>query len=244
MRIEYAGTTSKGGRLMNEDAFIMLEENKEYCFAVADGLGGHGKGDVASSTAVGAIIDVFPLKKLSQKDKISACFEETQKRVLEKQRSESSLKSMKTTLAVLHIQKGTAVIGHIGDTRIYGFRGEKIYLRTLDHSVPQMLVAIGNITENEIRGHEDRNRLLRVIGMEWAKPEYEIRQKTIGLSKNDKFLLCSDGFWENIEDEEMIDCLKKTSNANDWLEAMKAIVIRRGENKNSDNFTAVAVWVK
>lgn len=66
--------------------------------------------------------------------------------------------------------------GHVGDSRLYYFKNGKIVKRTLDHSVPQMLVARGEIDEKEIRHHPDRNRLVRVMGMEWDEPKYQVSE--------------------------------------------------------------------
>jgi len=75
-------------------------------------------------------------------------------------------------------------------------------MRTLDHSVPQLLVKSGRIKEKEIRKHPDRNRLLKVMGVVWASPEYE-KSRVITLNGKEAFLLCSDGFWELIEEKKM-----------------------------------------
>lgn len=244
MKIEFAGMTQKGGRPLNEDSYIMLNHGNNYCFAVADGLGGHGKGDIASSTVAETVEKIFDAKSGTQADKLNVYFEESQRAVLQKQKETNSVGAMKTTLSVLSIEDGWALWGHIGDSRIYCFRNHRFFWRTLDHSVPQMLVAIGEIKEKDIRHHEDRNRLLKVIGTEWEKPEYEIAQKPFRPRPNDKFLLCSDGFWENIEDSEMIDCSRKAKNATEWLNEMKRIVIAKGRGKENDNFTAITVWFK
>lgn len=244
MKIEYAGMSLKGGREVNEDSFVMLKDQNKFCFSVADGLGGHGKGEVASLAATDSVARVFQLVFEDQKEKIAAMFEESQKSVLEKQKEVPGGGAMRTTLTVLSFENGWANWGHIGDSRIYCFRNHRFAWRTLDHSVPQMLVALGEIKESEIRHHEDRNRILRVIGAEWNGPEYELSKCPFRPRPNDKFILCSDGFWENIEDEEMIDCARKSKNATEWLSLMKKTVIEKTRNKDSDNFTAVAIWFK
>ena len=94
--------------------------------------------------------------------------------------------------------------GHVGDSRLYYFKNGRIVKRTLDHSVPQMLVAAGEIDEKEIRHHPDRNRLVRVMGMEWDEPKYQVSEP-MPEEPGQAFLLCSDGFWENIEEEQIIE---------------------------------------
>lgn len=245
MKTEYTAISKKGGRLVNEDSYIVVKGKKVLAFAVADGLGGHGNGGIASSMAVTAVGDTFQkYNGESQKTKVMIAFEEAQKRILGQQEVFNIKNSMKTTLCVLSIESGYAFWGHIGDSRIYWFRGHKLFKRTLDHSVPQMLVATGDIKESEIRHHEDRNRLLRVIGTEWNKPEYELIEQPIRLRPNDKFLICSDGFWENVDEKEMVASMSKAKNATDWLIYMKRILISKTKDKDNDNFTAITVWIK
>ena len=115
-------------------------------------------------------------------------------------------------------------------------------VRTLDHSIPQMLVMSGEITESEIRNHPDRNILLRVMGAEWDGPAYELL-KPVPLRKCQAMLLCSDGFWELIDEACMCDCLKKSNSVEEWMAYMSEIVKINGKDKDMDNYTAVAVWV-
>ena len=113
--------------------------------------------------------------------------------------------------------------------------------RTLDHSVPQMLVKSGEIKESEIRNHPDRNRLLRALGLETDRQLYEL-QEPYPLRKCQAFLLCSDGFWELIEEEKMCSFLKKAESADEWLRLMNEEVQKNGAGKNMDNNSAIAVW--
>ena len=122
------------------------------------------------------------------------------------------------------------------------FRKNKIYKRTLDHSVPQMLVLSKQIKEKNIRNHPDRSMLLRVMGVEWEEPMYELMEP-IPLKKAQAILLCSDGFWELINEDEMCACLKKSKSVTEWLAMMAKIVSDRGDNIKMDNNTAVAVWL-
>jgi serine/threonine protein phosphatase PrpC len=133
--------------------------------------------------------------------------------------------------------------GHIGDSRLYHFSHGRLKGRTLDHSVPQMLVATGEIREKDIRHHEDRNRLIRVMGIEWASPRYELGT-AVKVSAGDAFLLCSDGFWEWIEEKEMQKLLKKSSTPVAWLEAMQEVTECHSAGTNRDNYSAIAVFIK
>ena len=240
MNISYAAYSDAGSREVNEDSYAAWNDAGIYVMAVADGLGGHGKGEVASALTVSTIAECF------EKDKgesfLKYAFETSQQAVITMQREDRSCFDMKTTLVLLKIKDGLATWGYIGDSRLYCFFGNKDYIRTLDHSVPQMLVNSGKIKEKKIRYHEDRNRLLRVIGSPWDGKKYELHE-AVPVKSGMAFLLCSDGFWEHIEEKHMIKCLKKSKSAEEWLEKMKEIVFKNGRGRNMDNNTAVAVRI-
>ena len=105
-----------------------------------------------------------------------------------------------------------------------------------------MLAAAGEITTQQIRSHPDRSRLLRVMGMEWQRPPYVI-SKIHDYEPGHAILMCSDGFWEWIEEEEMENCLERAETAAQWLDHMKKIVLQNGEGKKMDNYSAVCIWL-
>ena len=146
---------------------------------------------------------------------------------------------MKTTLTFLAIEAGRARWMHVGDTRVYHFRGSVLQTQTMDHSVSQMAVLMGEITPREIRFHEDRNRVLRALGGDNAKPELSHTVMLTG--GEDVFLLCTDGFWEYVYEEEMEALLKKCASPKKWLAEMEKLVHSRAPSDN-DNFTAAAVF--
>lgn len=241
MKITYACSTFPGDREYNEDYLLVKEGGKGSCFLVADGLGGHGKGEVASRLVCETAAAFFA-ESPSAED-IYGMFDTAQEALLQKQREEHAEDAMKTTLNVLTLDGGTVRWGHVGDTRTYYFRKHKKVSRTKDHSVPQMMVTMGEIKEKEIRYHPDRNRLLRVMGIEWNKPQYVIEQP-VPAEGRQAFLMCTDGFWEFIEDKEMEKCLKKAKTAEEWLASMNEIVAAKGQGSNMDNYTALAVWIE
>jgi len=163
-----------------------------------------------------------------------------QNAVMELQKTEHAQFEMKTTAVALAIIKDKCSWGHIGDSRLYMFNKNKIKARTLDHSVPQMLVLSGEISENKIRKHPDRNKLLRVMGIEWGSPRFELSGEC-ALSECQAFLLCSDGYWEFINEKHMCSLLKKSRNADEWLNMMTAEVEKNGAVYDMDNYTAITV---
>ena len=240
MEITYAVSSSQGSREHNEDYVLAGEKGNYYCFAVADGLGGHGRGEVASKLVCETVMQLFSGEKGST---LGEMFELAQRELMECQRREKAADAMKTTLNVLLVEPKGIRWGHVGDTRTYYFKKSKIESRTKDHSVPQMMVSMGEIEEKDIRHHADRNRLLRVMGIEWTSPQY-VLEKDIKLRRKQSFLMCTDGFWEYIEDEEMEKCLKNADTVQAWLEAMNEIVRSKGAGADMDNYTALAVWVR
>ena len=237
--ITYSEYTDVGDREKNEDSLASLCDGSNGFFVLADGLGGHGKGDYASAAVVRTSIQMYDDNK--EGFRIENSYERGQEILLREQQEYNDLYGMKTTMVSLLIKKDTVKWAHIGDSRLYYFRKKKLIERTLDHSVPQMLVSMGEIKEKDIRGHEDRNRLLRVMGSPWNEKCYTV-SGDVKLNKNSAFLLCSDGFWENIYEEDMISCLKDASDVNEWLAKMAEIVKKNGQGKDMDNNSAIAVW--
>lgn len=234
--MDWAVITNPGTRAVNEDSTGIAEAQDMHCFIVADGLGGHGKGDIASGLAVAAFQKVFQESTAPINERMCEAFEQAQKDVLEEQVKTRSQMQMKTTVTALAVSDKRILWGHIGDTRLYAFTYHWLRTRTLDHSVPQMLVMAREIKENEIRNHPDRNKLLRVIGVSGEQPRYEI-SSIRKRRKHQAYLLCTDGFWELILESEMAECLKKAESVQKWLEEMEQIVRRRGENREMDNYS-------
>lgn len=241
--ITYSLLTKPGDRENNEDSIGMYQSDDTFCFALADGLGGHGKGEVASQLAVEAAMQIFAQKNPASSDWLETAFEHGQRTIIECQKSDRTASDMKTTLVLLSIGAKEIQWGYIGDSRLYYFQKEKFVFHSLDHSVPQMLVSAGKIKERQIRNHPDRNRLLRVMGMEWDSPRYEIAEK-IERGGRQAFLLCSDGFWELIEEKKMMSCLSKASSPEEWLRLMEDIVLKNGKRKDMDNYSAIGIWAE
>ena len=238
--ITYHLLSNQGDRGNNEDNVGMYQREQEYCFVLADGLGGHGKGELASQLGVESSIKIFAVKGAGQ-ESMDLSFKDAQKSILEKQSVDITARDMKTTLVILHIGERKIWWGHIGDSRLYYFQNNKLIQRTLDHSVPQMLVAAGQLKEKQIRNHPDRNRLLRVLGVDWDTPKYQLEEPKDRTGKQ-AFLLCTDGFWELIEEKKMQHCLKKAKTPEEWVKLMEEIVRKTGQGKKMDNSSAVAVW--
>ena len=234
--------TNPGDRENNEDNIGMYKAGEDYCFVLADGLGGHGAGEVASSIAVEQIITCFAEAGAASEETLREGLTKAQEAILARQKSDRTTMDMKTTCTALMIGKNRIFRAHIGDSRIYYFKNCRLVEQTLDHSVPQMLVAAGRMKEKQIRHHPDRNRLLRVMGIEWEEPRFDVAE-TLETERGQAFLLCSDGFWELIDEKKMQACLKKADSPERWLRLMEQIIVKNGRGLNMDNYSAVGVWV-
>ena len=144
---------------------------------------------------------------------------------------------MKSTVAVLWMNAYGALVANVGDTRIYHFRDGQILYRSRDHTLLQLEVISGELEEKDVRKNPERNCLLRALG---AKDEVKADIVEISVRPGDAFLLCSDGFWDNIVEEEMLETLSDSSFASDWLRSMRRIAERR-MGEDADNHTAIAI---
>ncbi len=240
MNIDFFKYSNNGERFVNEDSVGVYADNDLYVFSLCDGLGGHGKGDIASKTAVEAMLNEAA-SSVFDNEIISRCFEKANTSIIKKQTENSLNKDMKTTGTLLIIKDDVAGWGHIGDSRIYYFNKNKYIKRTLDHSIPQMLVSTGEIKEKDIRHHEDRNRLLRCIP--WSNKKYDVDEVNFKLKANDCFLMMSDGFWDWVDEKSMKKCIKKGKNAQGIGELLIKEAFDNGRGNDMDNLSVIVVRV-
>ena len=227
--------TSPGGRGYNEDAVLLVEDGGRLTAILADGLGAYGGGEIASAAAVAALRQHLPPLGYMNDAAFSACFAAANATVLAQQKPGLSMKS---TAVALILEPGYAAFAHTGDSRGYAFRGGNIVCQTFDHSVSQMAVFRGDIDQAQIRSHPSRSQLLRALGIEGGLLE-EITALAPPQA-GDAFLLCSDGFWEYVTEEEMAADVLKARNAREWLNFMLNRIEGRVA-KDHDNLSAIAV---
>lgn len=235
MNISISYYSSAGGRFKNEDAAAVTESKSGVLAIVADGLGGQGNGDEAAALAIKSF--QYEISQSSVSENLMAKAAEKANEEIRKAQND---RKMCSTLAALWLEDSCAYTVHVGDTRIYQFRDNKMLCRTLDHSVSQMAVIMGEIKEDEIRGHKDRNRLIKALG---ASADLKPKTQRLDVKKGDAFLLCSDGFWELITEEEMLECLYGCMNAGEWLRMMRTRIEQKTIS-GSDNHTAAAIIIE
>ncbi len=239
--LDYASLTSIGQRELNEDRIGITDLGEErFCFALADGLGGPGRGGEAAAIAVRSAEDVFSAFS-DRNNVLEMIFESAQKRVLYEQKTRRVRNTMKTTLSVVTLEGGRMRFGTIGDTRIYIFRDSRLEMVSHDHSVAAALADAGEISREDIRNHPDRSKLLRCIGEPWGERDgYELSEYMY-MGSGMSVLMCTDGFWGRIHEEMMAQCLWETDTAARWLSAMEMIVKQDGDAGETDNYSAIAV---
>ncbi len=219
----------------------MYEGEDFECFLVADGLGGQGYGEVASGIAASTAKEMTSHTVWSDIF-FSHYFKQANQRIIDEQRTNSAHAQMMTTATMACIRQNDLYVAHSGDSRCYLFRHKRVVFRTIDHSVTQYLALSGQIKEKEIRFHPDRSKLLKAIGQRENSDFFEIDRK-MRIRRGDALLLCTDGFWELINEKEMCQCLKKSCGAREWLDLMEKTVLKNGLNRSMDNYSAIALQI-
>ena len=236
MKLSVHAYTNPGGRPNNEDSIRVVQDGCRGIFALADGLGGHDRGEVASLLAVASIC--ADGQDLPDREALLERFQEANRRILAEQKKPGQ-EEMRTTAAALVLDGEAARWAHIGDSRIYRISGGAVTQLTRDHSVTYMKYLGGEISYMDVPHDDDRSSLLRVLGKLPCAPEGGEGEVLPG----DAFLLCSDGFWEFVYNEEMLIDRLKSRTPEEWVKAMLLRHIRRTP-PGSDNFSLIAVFAE
>lgn len=229
-----------GGRKINEDYCAHLQLADRACWLVADGLGGHKGGSVASRTVVEAFLRTFREIPFLTEESLSLCLTAAEQYLRKTQEENVRLSAMMTTLVSVVSDYKKAVWAHAGDSRLYIFRKGALLFQTEDHSIPQSLVKGGFLKPEEIRYHEDRNRLVKAMGRESTNPSINLTGHAF--ARGDVMLLCTDGFWEHVLEEEMEAALGKAESPERWLLSLEELLLQRVTGEH-DNYTGIAVFI-
>ena len=234
LQFEFAACSHVGRRENNEDSYGTHTGEGSFAAVVADGVGGHERGEEASRLAVNHILT-----------EISSC--DADEDLLLDAITGASLAIGQgeshgfTTVTALWISQAEAIAAHVGDSRIYQFRGGKILYQSLDHSDVMMGVLAGELPPHATRTHPARNRIFRALGLPGEVPKVDSR--VLDVRPGDRFLLCSDGFWEPVWEEDMLGTMAQTLTAEEWLDRMR-VLVEALDDPIQDNYTAVAIIVK
>ena len=230
MEIRVAARTDVGRvREGNEDAFLI----RHPLYAIADGMGGHLGGEVASSLAVETVAD--PGRSgMSLPERVL----EANRAVLERSKGDRAVAGMGTTFTGIELKDGVARLAHVGDSRAYRFRDGTLEPLTEDHTLVGELVRSGEIDEAAARSHPQRSVLLRCVGTE---PTLEVDEGRVDLADGDRLLLCSDGLTEMLDAAAITAILAETAGDPDG--AADRLVAEANEAGGSDNVTVIVLDV-
>ncbi|HEX9711805.1 MAG TPA: Stp1/IreP family PP2C-type Ser/Thr phosphatase [Actinomycetota bacterium] len=217
----------------NEDA-IFCGEN---VFAVADGLGGHRAGEVASSLALEPIAALDQAAPREAARRLADAVKRSNLSVFERSQGQDELKGMGTTLTAVVVAEGTAHLAHVGDSRCYLIRGAGITRISRDHTLVARMVDEGKLTPEQAESHPQRSILTRALG---AEPTVDVEEIRVPLVAGDRLLLCSDGLTGVVGDDELHAII---SDGSDLDEISQRLIDEANERGGHDNISVVLVDV-
>ena len=228
----YCATDVGCVRTLNEDTYYM-PENGERFVAVADGMGGHKAGEIASGKAVRVLKEILSMEAIASEDRMRYAFGRANREVYLESERDASKKGMGTTLTALWFSKDVVIMGHVGDSRAYRLREGQLLRASTDHSYVEELVKIGAITPEMARTHPQRNVITRSIGP-WPRVEADIA--SFDLEDDDVWLLCSDGLSMYLEDEDLRKVLVSPLS---WPDKVAKLIQMALDAGGADNVTVL-----
>jgi serine/threonine protein phosphatase PrpC len=218
---------------------LTLYQKKGVLAVIADGMGGHRAGDVASKKAVAVVQRVYFSKSRATTVALKAAFKAANREIYKLSHSDKAYQGMGTTCTALVVKGPFAYYAHVGDTRLYLVRGNNIFLMTEDHTLVRELVKLGLISDKEERQHPDKNVVSRALGTS-KNICVSIWEKPLPLYEGDTFILCSDGLHDLVENEE----LRQIASSDNLHAACQGLIDLAKERGGHDNITVGLVRVK
>ena len=230
-------------RPTNEDACFVLLHDRVY--VLADGVGGGNSGEIASRTAVSEIANYVVQHSISRMmDKfeivgyLKDAIDSANSKIYDMARAHDEYAGMATTAVVVYIRKGKAYIGNIGDSRVYLYRAGSFMQLTEDHTYVNTLVKAGILSREEADQDERKNVIVKALG---AEPSVEPDFFQVELKADDVLIICSDGLYDEVPNETMIELIEK----NDNMSTLSGeLVDKANENGGHDNVTVISLKVQ
>jgi len=252
LKLRYAGNTHVGmKRTHNEDNLLVLQE--ENLYMVADGMGGHASGEVASEMAVNTVSEFYgatsadeditwPYKmekaRRYEENRLAAGIKLANLRIFETASQNPAQKGMGTTLVALTFSGNSAYLGHVGDSRIYRLRGDTLEQVTEDHSLLNDYIKMKDLTEQEIENFPHKNVIVRALGMkETVQVDVHHEDPEVG----DLYMLCSDGLNGMITDADIRRIM--IENREDLEAGTEQLIQAANAGGGNDNITVIIVEV-
>ena len=228
-----------GGRKENQDSAGFMNTNLGCLVVVCDGMGGMQGGSVASQTAVRTIIETVNTadKQSSPSMTLIKAIHNANNLIIETGMGSKDLQGMGTTATALLLTPYSAYVAHVGDSRIYQLRKGKKIFRTFDHSMVFEMVKKKVISEEQARLSAQSNVIMKALGI---TPDIEVEVTECPYKKGDRFILCTDGFWGAMPEEDFIRHLSEKDDVKKVLETTANVVEGIGRNNGGeyDNLTA------
>jgi PPM family protein phosphatase len=238
MRIQSWALSDKGlKREGNQDSFMI--DDRLGVFIVADGVGGHFGGEVASALAVETVREVVSHPKATEfrpKEVVAQAYEEASHRIFDRATAEPKLNGMGTTMVMSYVRDNKIYIGNVGDSRCYLYRKPFLWQLTEDHSLINEQIRLGMMTEEQARKVIGKNVITRSVGFERdVFPDLIERE----LSTGDTFLFCSDGLSGMVPDPEICSIF----NINPIEKVVPILVQKALDHGGDDNVTVLVLQV-
>ncbi len=244
-RLRYSGLSDVGRvRKRNEDSWVA--DPAGGLFIVADGMGGHLSGNVASRIVVEALpplvfssLDgVMDITSGEAAEKVCGAISRLSERMRSESEGKPGFAGMGSTMVMALVRNGVAIVAHLGDSRAYIFRNGVLRMLTRDHSVVQFLYDAGEITWDEMEKHPAKNQITRYVGMGGSA---EAEARSFPLAGGDRILLCTDGLTGMVEETKIARALLTEP---DTDMACKKLVALANESGGKDNITVIILdWM-
>ena len=235
--------TDKGkSRVANEDALFVMP--KQNIFILADGVGGHNAGEVASRTTVKFIADYIQENQIHPnliqadiKNYFSKCMNLANSTIFDLANEPNYKNGMATTAVVLYIHKNIANIINVGDSRAYLIRNDEIHQITEDHTIVNQLIKDGKLKKEEAEAHPLSNMITKAVGAEdGIAPDFY----SFEIKKKDIIMLCSDGLYNEVSDKEILELISRGATMH---QTCKSLIDKANENQGKDNITVICVKI-
>jgi len=238
LEIMASGNTHKGlVRHNNEDAYGIYPDLSLYI--VADGLGGHAGGEVASRIAVEAIKECIASTdngSLKIKNSVITAIKEANIKIILEAGKEKNLHGMGTTVAVVMKGDDTAIVAHVGDSRVYLVRGDVITRITKDHTVVEEYVRLGLLTPQDAFYHPSKHMLSRALG---TSNDVDVDITEIQFQAGDTLILCTDGLTNMVSDKEISNIILELSPSPEKI--TDELIALANKNGGIDNITVITI---
>lgn len=242
MGILTSGATDIGRkRKTNQDSICLDYEH--HFFAVADGMGGHNGGDIASQLSV-KIMPEFFKKNIKQEPQalMKNMIQDINRSIMQMAEEQPELHGMGTTISAIMFSGQTLIVGNVGDSRVYMVNANNIYQLTRDHSFVQEKLNMGIYSREEAVKDPQKNVLVRSVGFE---KDVNVDVFNYRICKNDIFLICSDGLHGKVSDSDILHIIQKnivdpaTCIMEDVEAAVKELIQQANDNGGQDNISAI-----